>query len=74
MRVSASVDYTPWTEFLETMDWRQGEHVSIIAPTGVGKSVIMTELQRMRAYVLAVAVKPTDDTMEQLKKPTFGKY
>lgn len=71
---STLVERLPWDEFLRRFRWEQGQHVSVVAPTGVGKSVLMTELQRLRGYVLFVGVKPRDETLERLKRPEFGSY
>ena len=69
------IESIPWDVFLrDHFRWVQGQHVSIIAPTNVGKSVLMCELQKLRQYVVVVGVKPEDDTLEQLRRPAFGGY
>lgn len=57
---------TPWAEFRESLDWQQGEHVSIVGPTGTGKSVFARALLPMRAYTAVLSTKPKDATLDQL--------
>jgi hypothetical protein len=40
--------------------WRQGEHVTIIGPTGSGKTVLARQLLRRRDYVVILGVKNRD--------------
>jgi hypothetical protein len=56
----------PWSEFVAGLDWRQGEHVALIGPTGQGKTTLAMALLPLRAYVVAFATKPRDDTMADL--------
>lgn len=49
-------------------NWHQGEHVAIIGPTGTGKTTISYMLLEIRGYVVVLAVKRTDDTLEQFKR------
>lgn len=46
--------------FLEQWDWKQGEHVTTIGPTGSGKTVLNRELLRRRDYVVVLGVKNRD--------------
>lgn len=48
--------------------WRQGEHVTYVGPTGSGKTTLAVELLDARSYVVALATKPADDTMDRLIK------
>lgn len=45
--------------------WRQGEHVTIIAPTDGGKSTLMAALVAMRRWAVVVATKPEDATLRR---------
>lgn len=70
-----SVPFVPWAEFKrDVFRWEQGQHLSIIAPTGVGKSVLMRHLQADRSFVVVVGIKPRDKTLDDLTKPKFGKF
>lgn len=50
------------------MDWRQGEHVTIIGPTGQGKTTLALDLMGQRGYPLIIATKPRDATMERMRR------
>ncbi len=63
----------PWSEFLKQFDWKQGEHISLIGPTGLGKSTLVSELQEYRKYVVAFITKAKDPTIDKLKKRGFVK-
>lgn len=44
--------------------WRQGEHVALVGPTGSGKTYVAHDMLSARRYVLVLAVKPKDDTIQ----------
>lgn len=59
------VPFVPWERFAlflaENKDgFLQGDHISIIGPTGTGKTHIALELANLRDYVIFVACKPAD--------------
>lgn len=57
----------PWRKFVvEVFHWEQGDHVGIIAPTKWGKSTLLSELVKLRTYVVVLADKPHDSTMDRL--------
>lgn len=62
----------PWEQFLSywRRSWRQGEHVSYIGPTGSGKTTLALSLLDVRSYVVALATKPRDKTMDKLVRST----
>ncbi len=43
--------------------WRQGQHLVIVGPTGVGKTWLAAELLAPWRYVLALISKPRDTTL-----------
>jgi energy-coupling factor transporter ATP-binding protein EcfA2 len=58
----------PWEAFLKS--WRhqfmQGEHVTIIGPTGSGKTLLAKRLIQVRSHVVGLGIKPRDSSMEDL--------
>lgn len=44
--------------------FRQGDHVAIIGPTGTGKTHIALEVAELRSYVIVVACKPADPLIQ----------
>lgn len=58
----------PFADFMR--DWpsqyAQDQHVTVIGPTGCGKTTLVTELIRCRGHVVAAGVKHQDKTMERL--------
>ena len=56
----------PWSEFRNLMDWRVGEHVGLIGPTGQGKTTLLQSLLEWRGYVSVFATKPRDSSMDSL--------
>ncbi len=64
-----NVPFQPWDEFLgRTFRWSQGEHVITIGPTGEGKTTLIENLMPMRKYIVVLATKPKDKTMDSLIK------
>ncbi len=54
------------------MGWRPGEHVSILGPTGSGKSHLALALLPQRQYVVALANKTRDSTLGPLVRRRGG--
>jgi hypothetical protein len=52
--------------------WEQGQHLAVVGPTGVGKTHLSRSLLQARDYVVVLAVKPKDDTLEIFDKPMDG--
>lgn len=62
-----------WEDFLTRfasgdIAWLQGEHVTLIAPTGWGKTTLAYAILPIRNFVTVVATKPKDSTLEQFGK------
>jgi len=57
----------PWSEFMARFDWKQGEHVSLIGPTGGGKTTLALGLLPHRQFVCVLATKPADPTLSLLR-------
>ena len=65
-----SSEFLPWFE----QAWKPGEHVSLIAPTGAGKTTFATGILGLRRYVLALDAKGGDSTLETLNFPRIDKW
>lgn len=57
--------FVRWPQFHAFMDehWEAGEHLSIVAQTGFGKTTFIRELIDVRAYVVIIANKREDDSL-----------
>jgi hypothetical protein len=55
---------TNWETFKETFrrTWKLGEHVSVVGPTGSGKSFLCLELIKTREYAVLFLTKARDET------------
>lgn len=61
------VETVDWDTFLaDRFRWAQGEHITLIGPTGTGKTTLALAILDQREYVLAFATKPKDKTMDAL--------
>ena len=61
-----------WPTFRSQIRWRQGEHVSLIGPTGYGKTTTALSLLELRDYVVILATKPRDAVLDRLVRS--GQY
>lgn len=61
--------FTPFAEFYARFDWRQGEHVTIVGPTGTGKTVLLQKCLGKRyeagGAIAALITKPRDKNIEK---------
>lgn len=57
-----------WPWFLENWKWRQGEHVTLIGPTGQGKSTLIEEIEYRRKYVIVLVTKKRDAIVSKYVK------
>lgn len=66
-RMANEAPRVPWDVFLrERFDWRNGEHVAMIGPTGQGKTTLLMNILSKHSYVVVFATKPRDASMERL--------
>jgi len=63
----------PWSTFAKKWptQFKQGEHVTIIGPTGSGKTLLAQELVKPRSFVVATGVKHKDESLERLMKQNW---
>ncbi len=64
----------PWDVFNDALDWRQGEHVGLIGPTGQGKTTLLVELLKRRTYVAVMGTKPRDKAMDELIQSGYARF
>lgn len=62
----AGVPVIPWADHLASLDWRQGEHVALVGPTGQGKTTLALQLLERRKWTVVLATKPKDKTLKGL--------
>lgn len=56
-----------WQSCFDAINWRQGEHVTLVGPTGQGKTTLATKLLQKRAWTMVMATKKRDETLQQFK-------
>lgn len=68
MAQDINVQGMAWDEFREffRLNWAPGEHVSVIAPSGGGKTTFVCGILDQRRYVLAADPKGGDETLAAL--------
>lgn len=72
---AATVPRVAWDDFLrDHFTWEQGEHITLIGPTGSGKTTLALSLLPLRRYVIAYGTKPKDKTLDQLIKRDKWKH
>lgn len=67
-RLATGIPVVQWSRFLPALQWLQGEHVSIIGPTGTGKSYLGRQLLVQRDHVVTLGTKRRDDTLDDYVK------
>lgn len=55
-------------------NWRQGQHVCVIGPTGCGKTTVLSRLLDHRKYVLFFGTKLYDDSYNAFIKAGYRRY
>jgi hypothetical protein len=67
LQASGLAPRVPWPDFMRKhFKWKPGEHVTIVAPTGGGKTVLMQNLVLTREFAVVMATKPRDASMDRL--------
>ncbi len=62
------IEAIPYSEFWKRLEWKQGEHVGLIGPTGSGKTTLSLQLMAKRKFVCIIATKPADTTLSKFAK------
>lgn len=66
--------YVPWRRFLAgVFDWRQGEHITILAPTGQGKTTLEEAILPLRSYVVVLGTKVVDPVLSKLERGGYAR-
>lgn len=71
MVIVERIQRSPWNEFRSAWAWEQGEHVTLLGPTGAGKTTLALDILDRRSYVLVLATKPKDATFSRLRRQGF---
>lgn len=66
MTVDTLAPVVDWSTFHDSFDWQQGEHVSLIGPTGQGKTTLALKILPRRSHTCILATKPVDPTLSKL--------
>ena len=61
----------PWNEHLDRLEWKQGDHITLVGTTGCGKTTLAQALLPKRKFVLILATKPKDPVISQFKADGF---
>lgn len=56
-----------WQDFQDRFKWSQGEHLTVLGPTGNGKTTLVTQLLERQPWVVFFGTKPRDETLDKLR-------
>lgn len=65
------VETVDWTEFQRRFRWKQGEHITLVGPTGLGKTTLAKLLLPRRDYVVVFATKARDPIITELEQDGY---
>lgn len=66
------MDSLTWAEFQNYLDFKQGEHATLIGPTGRGKTTLaLAGLIPQQPFVVVMAAKPRDPLISDLRKQGY---
>jgi len=61
-----------WEAFLQRFKWEQGEHITLVGPTGQGKTMLSRHLLDRRRFVVVFATKRKDPMIDRMKKDGYA--
>lgn len=61
-----AIERLPWAAAVVRMNWHPGEHVTLVGPTGRGKSEAEIALMRERTWTVFLSTKRKDATQDAL--------
>ena len=70
MDSSLATSPVSWEDHSTLWTWTQGEHVTLIGPTGQGKTTLARAILPRRTYSLVLASKPRDSLLHQFPDHT----
>lgn len=65
--VAPKVDRVTWDHAIHLMNWWPGEHVTLVGPTGRGKTELEIALMRERRFTVFLSTKRKDSTQDVLR-------
>ena len=66
LQIPQTVRRCSFPALIQGMDWQQGEHVTLVGPTGIGKTTVGLALLPKRDYRAVFASKPRDPLISEL--------
>jgi energy-coupling factor transporter ATP-binding protein EcfA2 len=70
-RYVEAAPFVAWEDFRPRMEWCQGEHVTLVGPTGSGKTTLVRGILPIRSYVMVFANKPRDPVVSAFREDRF---
>lgn len=65
-RLSTIAPRVAWDDFMRELEWRQGEHMALIGPTGQGKTYLLLHLLPRRKFVVMFGTKQRDKALSSM--------
>lgn len=60
-----------WSALKDIMDWQQDEHVTLVGPTGAGKTTFTNAIIPEQPYNIFLGTKRVDETQDKLQRMGF---
>ena len=58
-----TLTYRQWLDSFKRQ-WKAGQHVLLVGPTGSGKTVAAEDMLKLRSYIVVVATKAKDESLD----------